>query len=208
MYFVYILLFYFFSDKVPQIVKDAIPKHIKALYKAHKATYAKDYAYKLIPIPNKIPSAPAPATAVPNALSRSSRAGRQAWNSPYAKGSQSRTRRRKVRPPPVRMTYTMPAYASKYKSYAPVYKKRPRYPPTRLAPTPARFPPKYRMPIHNNVIEPVEDYSDEEIMPEVIEDEPLVMETMGASYTGNALPLMSGHMGQTMGMMEPGQSKS
>ncbi|XP_008477749.2 uncharacterized protein LOC103514629 [Diaphorina citri] len=188
------------GDKVPQVVKDAIPKHIKAMYKAHKATYAKDYAYKLIPIPNKPPPTPLDksTTVVPSALSRSTRTGRQAWTSHYPKVPPSRSRRRKVRPQPMRMTYSMPTpYASKYKSYSPMYKKRQRYSPPRMVAS-GRYPAKYRMPVHNNVIEPMDDYQDEEV--EMMEEEPIVMESMGPSYVGGTMPIMSG-MGGSMGQM-------
>lgn len=73
---------------------------------------------------------------------------------------------------------------------------------------PGRYPPKYRMPIHSNVIEPVEDYSDEEVMPDVMEEEPIVMESMGPSYSGGSMPIItSGSMGQSMSMMGPSSSK-
>uniref|UniRef100_A0A8D8TCQ4 Adhesive plaque matrix protein-like n=1 Tax=Cacopsylla melanoneura TaxID=428564 RepID=A0A8D8TCQ4_9HEMI len=199
------------SDKVPQVVKDAIPKHIKAMYKAHRAIYAKDYAHKLIPIPNKPPplAGDKSTTAEPGSISRSTRSGRQAWTSShghYGNMGPPRGRRRKVRPPPIRMTYNMPpSYAPKYKGYAPMYKKRPRHPPPRMV-APGRYPPKYRMPIHNNVIEP-DDYQDEEILQETMEEEPVVMESMGpASYAANSMPV-HGSMGQHIGMMGPSQNE-
>ncbi|KAL1456191.1 hypothetical protein WDU94_000938 [Cyamophila willieti] len=170
------------------------------MYKAHRAVYAKDYAHKLIPIPNKLlpPSGDKSTTVQPSSISRSTRSGRQAWTTShghYGNMGPNRGRRRKVRPPPIRMNYNMPPpYASKYKGYAPVYKKRPRYPPPRMV-APGRYPPKYRMPIQNNVIEP-DEYQDEEILQEVVEEEPVVMESMGpASYAANSMPVMGQHMG-------------
>nr|XP_018907791.1 PREDICTED: uncharacterized protein LOC109037525 [Bemisia tabaci] len=155
---------------------EELPKPLKVVTNLQKALYAQDFGYSVIPIPNKILNQVKPAVTTPK--SDNARVGRGMGRGFMGRRPGRSRRKRPYRP---RSNFGLQGYASAYKQWMPVPMRRPM---GMMGRRPMRFKnPKIRMPYyHMNLVEPLEDYMEPEVMPEYEDEYEVMMHEPEAVY--------------------------